>query len=827
MSEQQPPEVISGRDGRVVVQFRPTEKGFYDLNFTHNEHSIAGYYYYFCFHLVVDQHITAYGSGLSCGVSGKESTFYIVGKDGLFSLASGPGKADIVRKKESHGIVEVSYVPLAAGEYNLHVRHKGHEIYSSPFQVKVSGEGQKRTQLSVAATGAYVLCGGNVDLANMVGVIRSPSGGPAEPCMLMKTADGKLAIASFQPKRKGMYMVEVSQDGRPISGSPFNVNVSEAELCHASKVHVSGSTKSANANQWNDVSIDLSSAGLGALGISIEGSHRSDLEIKGKSSSEYVLSYKPHEPGIYLLNVKFGDEHITGCPFMVSVSGEPSGRVRQTVTKNINAARLVRAKDQCSLELKLTGLNPLDLEAILTSPSGESEPCEIRDKEDHLFEIRFTPPEDGVHTLSIKYKGIHLHGSPFQFSVGKLPVGGSHKVEFGGTGVDRAEVNSKNYFNVYTREAGQGLLSIALEGPSKAEINVEDNPDGFSIVSYQVAREGDYGIHVKYNDQHIPRSPTVVHVSPESKDAQLVTLHGLRDRGLEVDKPATFNVKLNGANGTLKAFVKTPSGTEEDIFSQEIDHDIYAVRFIPRENGVYYVYIRFNEAHIPGSPFPMLVGKLGADPAHVVAKGPGIEKGEVGKTCKLNVITTNAGAGVLAVNIDGPSKVAIVCSEVEEGYDFTYTPMAPGDYYITVKFCSVTIAGSPFKAVITGKGRQSDIVESSGLFVETVEKKPGASKAKRFHGDANKVVAQGNGLKKGFPGRAANFTLDCKEAGQALLTLGMLSPNGNPVQELSYKKSRAGVYTVTYNAPEKGEHALTVRWGMDDIPGSPFAIPVG
>ena len=89
-------------------------------------------------------------------------------------------------------------------------------------------------------------------------------------------------------------------------------------------------------------------------------------------------------------------------------------------------------------------------------------------------------------------------------------------------------------------------------------------------------------------------------------------------------------MNLNGAIGTLHCFVKTPSGTDDDVFSQELDQDEHAMRFMPRENGVYYVNITFNEAHIPGSPFPMLVGKLGADPALVIAKGDGLEKGEVG-----------------------------------------------------------------------------------------------------------------------------------------------------------------------------------------------------
>ena len=65
-----------------------------------------------------------------------------------------------------------------------------------------------------------------------------------------------------------------------------------------------------------------------------------------------------------------------------------------------------------------------------------------------------------------------------------------------------------------------------------------------------------------------------------------------------------------------------------------------------------------------------------------------------------------------------------------------------------------------------GNGKKSEIDEVSTLFVETVEKKPGQSKAKRLHGDAKRVVAQGNGLKKGFSGRPATFTLDVKDAGE-------------------------------------------------------------
>lgn len=66
------------------------------------------------------------------------------------------------------------------------------------------------------------------------------------------------------------------------------------------------------------------------------------------------------------------------------------------------------------------------------------------------------------------------------------------------------------------------------------------------------------------------------------------------------------------------------------------------------------------------------------------------------------VNTCNAGAGALAVTVEGPSKVKLECKEVDEGYEFTYSPTAPGDYMITIRYAGVNIAGSPFKAKIEG-----------------------------------------------------------------------------------------------------------------------------
>jgi len=68
-------------------------------------------------------------------------------------------------------------------------------------------------------------------------------------------------VVGFQPKKKGSYSIEVTQEGKAIPGSPFRIEVGDGQLCQASKVHVTGASKEATAMKWNDVHIKIADAG--------------------------------------------------------------------------------------------------------------------------------------------------------------------------------------------------------------------------------------------------------------------------------------------------------------------------------------------------------------------------------------------------------------------------------------------------------------------------------------------------------------------------------------------------------------------------------------
>lgn len=70
-----------------------------------------------------------------------------------------------------------------------------------------------------------------------------------------------------------------------------------------------------------------------------------------------------------------------------------------------------------------------------------------------------------------------------------------------------------------------GGLSLAVEGPSKAEIVCQDNDDGTCTVTYLPTEPGLYNVVVKFDDDHILGSPFTAYIAGKLVD---LSVFGLR-----------------------------------------------------------------------------------------------------------------------------------------------------------------------------------------------------------------------------------------------------------------------------------------------------------
>ncbi|XP_070164419.1 filamin-like isoform X1 [Polyergus mexicanus] len=829
------PVIEDNHDGTVSIKYEPREEGLHEIYVKFNGEHVQGSPFKFHVDSLASGYVTAYGPGLVYGVCGEPGNFTIstkgAGAGGLSLAVEGPSKAEICCHDNKDGTVSVSYLPTAPGEYKITVKFGDKHIKGSPFVAKITGEGRKRNQISVGSSSEVQLPGkvSDADVKSLNASITAPSG-LEEPCFLKKMPSGNMCV-SFTPREAGEHVVGVKRMGKHIPNSPFKIDVKDREVGDAKKVKVSGpGLKEGKTHVENNFSIDTRNAGFGGLSLSMEGPSKAEIQCKDNEDGTLNISYKPTEPGYYIMNLKFADHHVEGSPFTVKISGEGSNRQREKIQRQREAVPITEVGSQCKLTFKMPGITSFDLAATVTSPGGVTEDAEIKEAEDGIYAVAFVPKELGVHTVSVRYKSMHIPGSPFQFTVGPLRDGGAHRVHAGGPGLERGEQGEPCEFNIWTREAGAGTLAVSVEGPSKAQIDFKDRKDGSCYVSYVVTEPGEYRVGIKFNDQHIPDSPHRLYISPAMGDAHKLEVAQFPDSGVQPDKPYTFLVRKNGAKGELDGKIVSPSGIQDDCFIQSIDADTYSVRFMPTENGIHQIHLKFNGVHITGSPYRIKVGKVDADPAALHAYGNGLKEIKTGQKTDFIIDTCNAGCGALGVTVDGPSKVAMDCTEVEEGYKVRYTPLVPGDYYISIKYNGYHIVGSPYKVPCTGADlAERGAQETSSIVVETVQK---ISKSKQvgpvlplFKSDANKVTSKGMGLKKAYLGKQNQFIVSAGDAGNNILYVGIYGPKG-PCEEVFVKHTGRNNYNVSYLVRERGEYILIVKWGDDHIPGSPYKVEV-
>ncbi|NXG53435.1 FLNA protein, partial [Psilopogon haemacephalus] len=853
------PNITDNKDGTVTVRYAPTEKGLHEMDIRYDGNHIPGSPLQFYVDAINPRHVSAYGPGLSHGMVNKPCTFTIVTKDagegGLSLAVEGPSKAEITCQDNKDGTCTVSYLPTAPGDYNIIVRFDDKHIPGSPFTAKITGDDSMRTsQLNVGTSTDVSLKITETDLSLLTASIRAPSGNE-EPCLLKRLPNRHIGI-SFTPKEVGEHVVSVKKSGQHVTNSPFKILVGQSEIGDASRVKVWGKgLVEGHTFEMSEFIVDTRSAGYGGLGLSIEGPSKVDINCEDVEDGTCKVTYCPTEPGNYIINIKFADKHVPGSPFTVKVTGE--GRMKESITRRRQAPSIATIGSTCDLNLKIPGRAGLQIPSYLCPPppSSPSHPppwglgmgihliCSSSDF--HLLLSSLL-----VHLrLLIRLRGRSCVSlglpPPFCASIRPFLHPFNHPLGYSSTHGCPPVFPPQAEFSIWTREAGAGGLSIAVEGPSKAEISFEDRKDGSCGVSYLVQEPGraspcppgDYEVSIKFNEEHIPDSPFVVPVASHSDDARRLTVTSLQET-VTVNQPASFAVQLNGARGVIDAKVHTPAGIVEECYVSELDNDKYAIGFLPRENGVHSIDLRFNGRHVPGSPFNIRVGEQSqaGDPGLVTAYGPGLEGGITGVCSEFLVKTANAGAGALAVTIDGPSKVKLDCVECAEGHRVTYTPMAPGNYLISIKYGGPHhIVGSPFKAKVTGprlSGGHS-LHETSTVLVETMTRgstatsrgPPAFGGLPKFSSDASKVVARGPGLSTAFLGQKNHFTVDCSKAGTNMLMVGVHGPK-TPCEEVYVKHVGNRIYNVTYTVKEKGDYVLILRWGDDNVPGSPYRVTV-
>lgn len=75
-------------------------------------------------------------------------------------------------------------------------------------------------------------------------------------------------------------------------------------------------------------------------------------------------------------------------------------------------------------------------------------------------------------------------------------------------------------------------------------------------------------------------------------------------------------------------------------------------------------------------------------------------------------------------------------------------------------------------------------------------------------------------------GEETVITVDAKAAGQGKVTCKVSTPDGAEL-DVDVVENHDGTFDIFYTAPEPGKYVITIRFGGEHVPNSPFHVMVG
>lgn len=354
------------------------------------------------------------------------------------------------------------------------------------------------------------------------------------------------------------------------------------------------------------------------------------------------------------------------------------------------------------------------------------------------------------------------------------------------------DVGKDEDFTVRTQGAGgQGRLDVKILSPSRRPIPCKLE-SGANIevhtVTYIPPEEGAYRVDISYDGNPIPGSPFAVEgvLPPDaSKVIQRVFFfHTCSVCCVEADGPLALAQHEIGRFVVLR-LSRLDSFDFPDALRVASQGSLFFM-------NIFLLMDLLRTVAAPGAIESTFVYFT----LQVRAYGPGLQGGLVGKPAPFAIDTKGAGTGGLGLTVEGPCEAKIECQDNGDGScSVSYLPTEPGEYAINILFAEQHVPGSPFKAVV------------QSMF------------------DPSQVTVSGPGLERGKVHEDGSFTVDCSKAGDAELTIEIVSESGAKAQ-VHVQNNRDGTYSITYIPLFQGLYTITIKYGGCAVPNFPSRLLV-
>ncbi|XP_051156361.1 filamin-A [Leptopilina boulardi] len=755
-----PTQVTPQGNARFSVSFVPFEACEHIINIAFNKRTVPG-----CpiiTRVGGDSHVTVSGQALSSAGLGRQSYLTVSNVAGsledLEVNVEGPNgqavPAQVTDNKDT--TCSVAFTPRVVGEHRISVSHRNIPVVGSPFSCKVydvTAIKVKDAKRGVIGTPVTFL----VETSQAgPGNLEVTVNGGRVPTSAQAQGSHTYAI-SFTPREPIVHTVDLRFNSEDVPGSPFSCQVSDT-----ARVLITEVLEKVSVNRVATFTIEANPS-LGSPVIEVLSPTRESIpvQIKQTEHGSYNAGFTPKDVGDHSVEVKLNGSHVEGSPFLVKaynadkvkVTDINNGVVGKPVFFSINASQ--------------AGAGNLE---IIVAVNGKNVPNYVQSEGNAKFKVNFKPQEAAMHSLSVRFNGEPVPGSPFS-----CKVVGAGQALITGHNLKLGAVKRLISFNVDPQMASLNC-DVIVTPPSNIALPITIEPiDGKYNISFMPTEVGRHNISILLDGEPIKGSPFACNIYDVTK----VHVSGLSEALL--GQATTFTVDAAEAGeGTLELVVSTENNTvKAEVVA--CARGLYDVTFVPQTTSTHYVNISFNDDNVPGSPFKCpVVGSILDGPSMI----------RVGNTAYMDLDMPSL-AGPVSAEVTSPDGIIIPCA---------LTKISSNLYRVEIRTRQVGIYN-----VIFSDGPKMISSQSLQVF------------------DPTKVtIKEISDTVCHRPGTV--LVVASKEAGPGKLSVNVRA-GGADVDSLVRERDN-GVYEVIFHPTRAAPHRVYIKYNDVHIQGSPVEVAV-
>ncbi|XP_025831707.1 filamin-A isoform X1 [Agrilus planipennis] len=848
-----PTQVHPQGNAKFAVSFVPVEACDHVINVAFNKRPVVG-----C-PLIVGVGSGSNGPSVTLPGPGpihKPSTLLINHPGRLEDIevnVEGPGGQAVPTQVQpiGSGQFQAEFVPRTVGEHRIAVNVSGVPTTGSPYAAKIYDvQAIKVKDATTGVVGKPVTFLVETSLAGPGNLEVTVNGGRV-PTSAQAQGPHVYAI-SFTPREATVHSVDLRFNGQDVPGSPFKCNVAPS-----ARIIAPDALDKISVGKSCVFAVESSAVPI----VEVLGPARKPVptQITPQSGAQgkYDVTFVPVDVGDHSVEVRLPGGHIEGSPFLIKAYD--AGRV---VVSDINDG-MVGKPVSFSINASQAGAGNLE---IIVAVAGRNVPNFVQSEGNARFKVNFKPTEAATHTLSVRFNGQPVPGSPFSCKV--HPGNTQLRIPVSGSGIELAAVGHQAEIRM-DGISGNADAHVTVSSPSGKSIPVKMNTESdYLVATFVPETVGRHSVAVLISDQHIIGSPFNCNVFDVNKvivsglPGQKTLNRSMQDLSLsgketaEVGKPVTFSVDAaHAGEGTLELVVSTQHTTvKAEVVA--CARGLYEVTFVPQTNETHFVNITFNEMEIPGSPFqcsviePVQYLQIGnlvhidllndhklevTDPNnHIVKYTLKNSKAEfsVNHTGVYHIqfIKGHEVVGSRTIHVFNMSKIEVVnvpdaISHRPAVVTVNINKAGPGKLTAAVKFANKDVPHSVRQSINIPKlweivFHPSNVVPHRIVLYYNGVPHPNVLEI-GVKAPGNEPWAGGIGLYQARVGKVASFNIDTLGKPAREFDVVISGPAGTAVPVRCYQ-TKTGKLQAEYTAKDIGAHKIEVLHQSKPLNGSPF-----